>query len=452
MSLSAGEVKAAACGHWDFVFDALAPELREAMNRPGKHGSCPHHGGKDGFRLFKEYRETGASVCNTCGMHSDGLATLSWLRGWDFPTTVAKVADCLGLDQNTEGMLTTFETKDQFKVVGGILDTGEAPYEFVEGRSKTFFVRMNTEDQKTVVLWGKAVKAAFEYASVKTGEWAEFTKIGFRTRISKNGHPLKTSIWTVIKTLSPEEREAETNVKLRRDRQKEARIETLWNRAHALSEDTPGSRAVLAYLRCRGITLSLGKLQSGDALRVLDAEFAFEGHKKLGPFPVMVGAVRDCFGLMKTLHFTYLTPKGRKAPIRVPKKLLAMPSNQTMTGCAIPLSPVNKVLAVAEGIETALSVSTALHIPAWASISATGMSQLRIPNHVQYLLIMADKDRSETGFKAALALQKRMVSQGVDARILLPDEDIPADAKGIDWNDALVKKGPKAFILPGLND
>lgn len=90
-------VRDAARGRWDDVLSRLAPEIQEAIERPRRHHPCPVHGGQDGFRVFKDVRETGGAVCNTCGPFSDGFAVLMWLRGWGFTESLRAVAEALGL-------------------------------------------------------------------------------------------------------------------------------------------------------------------------------------------------------------------------------------------------------------------------------------------------------------------------------------------------------------------
>ena len=70
------------------------------------------------------------------------------------------------------------------------------------------------------------------------------------------------------------------------------------------------------------------------------------------------------------------------------------------------------------------------------------------------MLIWADKDRSETGIKAARTLMRRLAERGVLGIIMSIDKEIPQTAKGIDWNDVLVHDGKDAFpaLSPaGLN-
>ncbi len=98
----AAAVRNAARDSWDVVLAHLAPEIQPALDRPGRHIPCPVHGGKDGFRVFKDVRETGGGICNTCGTYSDGFALLMWLRNWDFVTTLKAVAELLGTGAITE--------------------------------------------------------------------------------------------------------------------------------------------------------------------------------------------------------------------------------------------------------------------------------------------------------------------------------------------------------------
>lgn len=93
-------VKRSAYGNWDSIFMALAGQgLTKAIEAgPMKHVHCPVHGGSNGdaFRLMNDYRLTGGTVCNTCGMRPDGFATLMWLFGWDFVQTVKEVGESIG--------------------------------------------------------------------------------------------------------------------------------------------------------------------------------------------------------------------------------------------------------------------------------------------------------------------------------------------------------------------
>ena len=87
------QVKEDARGRWERVLLALAPPLKAALERTGKHVPCPVHGGRDGFRLFRDVADTGGGICNTCGSFANGFALLMWINGWDFGRTIREVAE-----------------------------------------------------------------------------------------------------------------------------------------------------------------------------------------------------------------------------------------------------------------------------------------------------------------------------------------------------------------------
>lgn len=94
-------VKEAARGRWHDIFSALTPALEDAMAHPSRHVACPVHGGKDGFRLFRDFNDTGGAICNTCGPFSDGFSVLMWLNGWNFDEVINHVGDHLRCGMKT---------------------------------------------------------------------------------------------------------------------------------------------------------------------------------------------------------------------------------------------------------------------------------------------------------------------------------------------------------------
>jgi Toprim domain len=94
-----------------------------------------------------------------------------------------------------------------------------------------------------------------------------------------------------------------------------------------------------------------------------------------------------------------------------------------------PFGEIGEQLAVAEGIETALSVRQITNVPTVAALSAAGMRSLRWPPQVRRLWIAADND--EAGLGAAKALLGRALRAGLQAHIKLP-----AGGKN-DFNDLL---------------
>jgi putative DNA primase/helicase len=166
--------------------------------------------------------------------------------------------------------------------------------------------------------------------------------------------------------------------------------------------------------------------------------------------PAMVSIFRNVEGKGSTLHITYLTPDGRKANVEAPKKML--PVILPLPGCAIKLfEPINGVLAVAEGIETALAIHQMDDLPVWACGNASQMAALDVPDSVNRVLIYADEDRNYTGAKAAYALANRLATKGKDVKVMrLIDRQPIADfeVKSFDFLDYCVAE---AYRQSGRN-
>jgi len=74
------KIKQQAEGVWGMIASILAPSLSEAMEHAGRHVPCPVHGGHDGFRLFRDFNQTGGGICNSCGSFADGVALIAWVN------------------------------------------------------------------------------------------------------------------------------------------------------------------------------------------------------------------------------------------------------------------------------------------------------------------------------------------------------------------------------------
>lgn len=156
-----------------------------------------------------------------------------------------------------------------------------------------------------------------------------------------------------------------------------------------------------------------------------------EGDKAvfIGKFPMMIAKIQGPDGKPVGIHRTYLTEKGEKAPVSKTKKLM---KGLGISGGAIRLFPPDKVLAVAEGIETALAVHAVTGQPCWATISATVMIKLVVPESVTTVYIYADNDSPDdkdrrAGQDAASTLAERLRIEGKTVRIVYPsspDTDI----------------------------
>ena len=176
------------------------------------------------------------------------------------------------------------------------------------------------------------------------------------------------------------------------------------------------------YLRGRGITCPLT-----DSLRFHPACW----HASAKRLPALVARVDGLPRL--AVHRTYLRADGSgKAEVDPPKAMLG-----AALGGSVRLAEACGPLVVAEGIETALSLSSGLlRGPAtvWAALSAPGVAGLRLPNTPHRLTIAPDSDDKGASRENAHKLAERASALGW-AVSLLPAPD------GRDWNDILMLKG-----------
>lgn len=176
------------------------------------------------------------------------------------------------------------------------------------------------------------------------------------------------------------------------------------------------------YLRGRNIVLDtyLRDLQTHMAL-----EYWQDG-QRIGSYPAMLAVVRDAMGRPVGLHRTYLTMDGRKAPGPSPKKLTSLVGLSN----AIQLSLFDTRLAIAEGIETALSFQILSGIPTWSCLSSGGIERFTPPPGIMEIIIAGDFDKP--GILAAEKLSNRIGTQRTIVKTVFPD------TPGEDWNDVLI--------------
>jgi hypothetical protein len=132
---------------------------------------------------------------------------------------------------------------------------------------------------------------------------------------------------------------------------------------------------------------------------------------------------------LQALQITFLRPDASaKADIHPPR----LYSGPKKGGC-VKLWPDEEVvqgLAIAEGIETALSAIVSSW-PTWACLDAGNLGEFPVLNGIDALTIFADHDESGTGQNAARRTYDRWRAAGKDAAIILPSNI------GADWNDAV---------------
>lgn len=195
---------------------------------------------------------------------------------------------------------------------------------------------------------------------------------------------------------------------------KRKKLNRVWSQSKIITSGDP----VDLYLRARGIILQSWP----ENLRYHPELPYYDGEKKIviGKFPAMIALVQDPHNKRITIHRTFLGD-GCKANVPQPKKLMTPIMPGILHGAAIRLyKPSNGVLAVAEGIETALAFNIAAQIPTWATISAGGMEKIDLPQNIREVIIAADNDQSGRGQEAASKLAKRLLIEGRTVKRVIP--------------------------------
>lgn len=181
-------VRSAAEGNWLAIFARLAPELKSAIVRVGRHVPCPINGGTDGFRLMKDADETGAGFHNDPRIHfiSSGFEMLMWLRSWDFSTTVNEVGNTLGLKpkpkqglmQNSKGVEPQLIAGNTRNYEGILLDHGKECFQFKKENEISYFAVLRYLGGYEKTLWGVDIERALQQSAVQVGDEVCLSNLG----------------------------------------------------------------------------------------------------------------------------------------------------------------------------------------------------------------------------------------------------------------------------------
>lgn len=206
------------------------------------------------------------------------------------------------------------------------------------------------------------------------------------------------------------------------DRDRTQRAGTIWREARSI-EGTPAA----AYLASRGVSYH------GEALR-WHPSCPF-GKDRLG---CMVALVRNIItNEPQAVHRTAIDGTG--------KKLSHLGSNGRLSfgpvgGGAVKLTDddaVTTVIAIGEGIETALSIRELPELgnmPVWSLLSAGGITNFPVLPGIESVWIAADNDASGTGQKAARTAAERLNAANVETIILASTQ------AGADLNDKVARR------------
>lgn len=214
----------------------------------------------------------------------------------------------------------------------------------------------------------------------------------------------------------------------------------VWTRSIPLS--SPEARPARLYFANRGIgTIDYRKIDN-NMIRFAPVLEYYEEGKLTAKYPAIVAMVCNSDGRASTIHRTYITCDGKKAQVKAPKKIMRHGADNLFGGMKISSLGNNKVLAITEGIETALAVTGVFNLPAWAAGNAYLLENFTPPKGLD-VVVYADKDRPSKlhpeghGLCSAKVLIKRLWSEGTRASIKLPDGEIPQGMKSLDWLDVV---------------
>src|SRR5215471_13792031 len=170
------------------------------------------------------------------------------------------------------------------------------------------------------------------------------------------------------------------------------------------------------YLRNRGIAITpdLRALRFHPRCFYRTTDEA-TGTDRYEVWPALLATVTALDGTVTGIHRTWLDPSGRdKAPVSSPRRALG-----ELLGHSVRFGTATDVIAAGEGLETVLSVHTALPaMPMAAALSAHHLAAFRPPRTLRRRYIAQDNDPA--GQRAMLQLSVRAQAVGIEAKPLTP--------------------------------
>lgn len=169
-----------------------------------------------------------------------------------------------------------------------------------------------------------------------------------------------------------------------------ARAQRIWDESRPLRHTV-----ATAYLRRRAVPEDLWDTP---ALRFHPSMTSLDDRARR---PALVAAISDAEGVLQGVQVTLLTAHGTaKASVATPRRVIGK-----LMGGLVRLDEAHAELAIGEGVETMLSASRILGMPAWAALTADNLSRFTFAASIQRLIIVADNDPAGAG--AAQTLRER---------------------------------------------
>ncbi|WP_434136872.1 toprim domain-containing protein (plasmid) [Pseudomonas luteola] len=473
---------------WVGIMRALAPDLERAISRLGRHVPCPVHGGTDGFRLFKDFNVRGGAICNSCGAFGDGLSLLCFVKGIDFPEALVEVAEFLRVDpeppryqrrEASERRPRPAQSRPREKAAEdhsaprAVQETAVVREAAVKEASNDEWARLVKPGRRGPIdlkARAEALKAKQEGTEQSSPEDEPPAYLAERFGYEVIEHdpqpepePVKAPPVAPAIIIEPEKPRLalvkSKPVSASTSDRKSLNVERHWRESLPLNASQ--AEPARLYLQGRKVLPRGGAdwldndcvrfhpaFPYWDTVTEVDMETGEERETiaEIGKFPAIVCAIVNNKGEILTLHRTYLSSTGSKADVESPRKMMPVPEGKSIRGAAIQMgTPVDGVLGIAEGLETALSAYRATGIATWSTVNATLLEGFTPPAGVHTVLVWADKDRSCTGESAAMRLKLRLQQQGIRVIVILPTAPIPSGSKGIDWNDVIIRQGISGF-------
>lgn len=88
------QIKQVAQHHYADLLRHFLPDAEPALAKKGRHITCPYHGGKDDFRVHRQFDTNGKIYC-TCGVSGDIFHAIGYVHNWTFAEVMQEVGEYL---------------------------------------------------------------------------------------------------------------------------------------------------------------------------------------------------------------------------------------------------------------------------------------------------------------------------------------------------------------------